>query len=182
MSWIKRKETFIKDLKLFKARWDHYHNSNLGIDLDAIVLDAPETANVVAVTKDNKIVMVSQYRFGTQNFSLELPGGIVEPDESLLNAVQRELQEETGFSGENWAYLGFAYSNPVIMNNRCHHYLAREVEKTHPVKLDSTEEITVELIDIKQMRNEIFDLVVHPHTLSALMRVLSVDLKIAIHD
>lgn len=182
MSWIKHSETFIKDLKLFQARWDHYHNKNLGIDLDAIVLNAPETANVVALTKDNKIVMVSQYRFGTQNFSLELPGGIVEPNEPLLEAVQRELIEETGYTGKNWSYLGHVYSNPVIMNNRCHHYLVKEVEKTHALKLDSTEEITVELIDVERMRREIFDLVVHPHTLSALMRVLSVDLKIDIDE
>lgn len=177
MGWIKKNEHFITDLKLFKARWDDYTHPNLKDIFQAVVLDAPETTNVIALTKDKEIVMTSQYRFGSESKSLEIPGGIVESGESLLQAAQRELLEETGYTSPEWTYLGYIYSNPVMMNNRCHHFLATAAQKTHSMQLDSTEDISIILIDLERMKQEVFDLVGHPHTLSALMRVMEFKLK-----
>lgn len=180
MSWNKKGESHIANLKLFDARWDHYYHSGKGFEMDAIVLDAPETTNVVAVTPDQEIVMVSQYRFGSEKPSLEIPGGIVEAGEPIMEAAKRELQEETGYTGTEWFDLGAVYSNPVIMNNKCHHYLLKNAQYTHPMKLDSTEDIEIKKIPIDILRKELFELIDHPHTLSALMRVLHVELKVSI--
>ena len=177
MAWIKKGEHFITDLKLFKAQWHEYQHPGIDGVFQAVVLDAPETTNVVALTDNQEIVMASQYRFGSEDFSLELPGGIVEPGETFLQAAQRELQEETGYTSTAWTYLGSVYSNPVMMNNRCHHFLAIHAQKTHSMQLDSTEDISIKLIDLDRMKRDIFDLVVHPHTLSALMRVMSFELN-----
>ncbi len=175
MSWKKLSSTFAYKLKLFNARWDHYHNVNKQLDLNAIVLEAPETTNVVAITTGGELVMVKQFRFGSEKYSLEIPGGIVELGEPVQLAAERELREETGYTGEQWKYLGSVYSNPVIMNNRCHHYLLTGAQKTHSIQEDSTEEIEVILLPLSEIKNSLFEIVDHPHTISAVCRAIQIN-------
>ncbi|MEX2396697.1 MAG: NUDIX hydrolase, partial [Balneolales bacterium] len=95
-----------------------------GIQGDFFVIEAPDWINVVAMTSDDHVVLVEQYRHGTEEATLEIPGGVIdETDDSPLQAAKRELSEETGFTSPKWTPLGSVSANPAIMNNRCHLFL-----------------------------------------------------------
>ncbi len=93
---------------------------------DFYVLKVPEWANVLPITSENTIILVEQYRYGIQQPTLEIPGGIVDPSEEPLEAVKRELAEETGYYSDSWSSLGKVSANPAIMTNYSHIYLAED--------------------------------------------------------
>ncbi|MBK7870951.1 MAG: NUDIX hydrolase [Saprospiraceae bacterium] len=168
--WERVSSEKLGDLKLFSARFDLMKNPRNGLTQKMIVLEGPDAANIVAVTNDQQILFVSQFRFGTSENMLELPGGIVDPGENHNQAALRELREETGYSGEHWTYLGNISSNPVFMTNRIHHYLAENVEQTHELHLDMGEDLKVELMPLAEVfqrwKSGFFR---HPHTVNALL-------------
>ena len=107
--------------------------------------------NVIAITPDEKIVLIKQYRHGIDKVTIEIPGGAVNFNEDKLLAAKRELQEETGYTSENWKMLGKVDANPAFMKNHCETYLALDAIKTHQQNLDPFEEIDVFLEDQKKM-------------------------------
>lgn len=115
---------------------------------DFYVLKAPEWINVLPITPDREIVLVEQYRHGVDETTLEIPGGMVDPGESPEEAARRELLEETGFSSENWSYLGKVSSNPAILTNFTHIYLADECAETADQKTDGYEDIKKHVIPL----------------------------------
>jgi len=115
------------------------------------VLEFRPWANVLALTRNNEAVLVKQYRHGVQDILLELPGGIVDDDENPLDAVRRELLEETGYSTSNIVEVGKLYPNPAIQTNMMHCFLARDVDKVDVQKLDETEEIEVHLVPLEDL-------------------------------
>jgi ADP-ribose pyrophosphatase len=110
---------------------------------DFVVLHAPDWVNVVAVTPDGRLVLVRQFRFGADDFSLELPGGVIEAGEDPVAAGVRELLEETGFGGGTVRLLGSVRPNPAIQDNFCHYVLVEGAVPTGPMHWDSDEEIEV---------------------------------------
>jgi 8-oxo-dGTP pyrophosphatase MutT (NUDIX family) len=109
--------------------------------------------NVIALTKDKKIILVKQYRHGLEDVTLEIPGGAVHPEEDFLLAAQRELAEETGYTSKNWKKMGRVSANPAFMNNYCETYLAIDAECTTSQTLDEFEEINVELYPVSELRS-----------------------------
>lgn len=93
---------------------------------DFYVLEAPDWVNVLPITSENTIILVEQYRYGIQQPTLEIPGGIVDPSEKPLEAIRRELAEETGYYSDSWSSLGTVSTNPAIMTNYTHIYLAED--------------------------------------------------------
>jgi 8-oxo-dGTP pyrophosphatase MutT (NUDIX family) len=110
----------------------------------------PNWVNVVAITKENNLVLVKQYRHGLDSYTLETPGGVVDPGESPEQTAQRELLEETGYKGKI-IYLGKVAPNPAIQNNQCYIFLFTDCEKVASQKLDETEEIQLVEVPIKEL-------------------------------
>jgi ADP-ribose pyrophosphatase len=110
---------------------------------DFTVIQAPDWVNVVALTPDRQLVLVRQFRFGLDEFSLEVPGGVIEAGEDPVVAGLRELVEETGYAGTNARLLGTVHPNPAIQNNRTHLVFVEDVRKAHAISWDDDEEIHV---------------------------------------
>lgn len=108
---------------------------------DFFVIRAPDWVNVVALTADDQILLIEQWRHGVQHATLEIPGGMVDPGESPLDAARRELKEETGYEAEGWTELGAVEPNPAIQSNRCHTFLARGCRRVEVPTFDSNERI-----------------------------------------
>ena len=84
---------------------------------------------VIVAEKDNKILMVKQYRYPVEKTLLELPAGRLDrTGESMLEAAKRELLEETGFVAKKWIDLGFIYSSPGFTTEKLFLFHATELE------------------------------------------------------
>jgi 8-oxo-dGTP pyrophosphatase MutT (NUDIX family) len=108
------------------------------------ILECPDWVNVVALTGEGRVVVIRQYRAGTQAITLEVPGGTVDEDETPLDAARRELSEETGYQADTWELIGRVEPNPAFQTNSTYTYLARNARRTGPQRLDDTELIDVE--------------------------------------
>ena len=159
-------------IPLFGVRLDLLTNPRTGELLQRLVLETPDWVNTVAITPENRVVLVRQFRFGIGKITTEIPGGIVDPGETSGEAARRELLEETGYTSEDWAYLGAVEANPATQNNLCHHWVARGVVKVNEPELGEGEDIVVLDMSVDEIKLEIREeRLLHFLALSALARV-----------
>jgi 8-oxo-dGTP pyrophosphatase MutT (NUDIX family) len=118
---------------------------------DAYVLEIPDWVNVIAVTPDRRVVLVWQYRFGTEELSLEIPGGVIEPGEEPIAAAVRELREETGYEAERLEKLLVIEPNPAIQNNRCTTFVAWGARPIGATAFDAMEELETALVRMDEI-------------------------------
>ncbi len=114
-------------------------------------LHFPDWANIFAITPENEVVFVHQFRQGVMEFTLELPGGVMEPGEDPLEGAARELREETGYTAEEWIRLAPVYPNPAIQDNRCTTFIAKNARRTRETAFDPDEELEIELIPLAEV-------------------------------
>ncbi|MHA4893112.1 NUDIX hydrolase [Pedobacter sp. PWIIR3] len=119
---------------------------------DYYVLEYPNWVNAVALTADNKVIMVSQYRHGGDIISLEIPGGVIDGDESPEDAIKRELLEETGYSFDHSELICTSYPNPATSTNVTYTYLLKGGIKTHEQHLDDHEILEVQEYTIDEVK------------------------------
>jgi ADP-ribose pyrophosphatase len=116
------------------------------------VLDYPDWVNALALTRDGQVVLVRQFRPGPKKVTLELPGGAVEPaEQSLVAAMRRELEEETGYGGGEITYLASLSPNSASHTNRIHSFLAKDVERIGDLRPDDTEFLEVVLMPLEEL-------------------------------
>lgn len=116
------------------------------------VLEYPNWVNVIALTDDNQVILVRQYRHAAGEEILELPGGVIEENESPEQAARRELLEETGYEFTSFEFLADLYANPSTANNKTHCFLASGGIKTSEQELDRGEELIVELVSLAKLK------------------------------
>jgi len=128
---------------------------------DFYVLEAPAWINVLPITPENKIVLVEQYRYGIEEPTLEIPGGMVDKGEEPQQAAKRELVEETGYKSDSWESLGKVSANPAIMNNYTHIYLAEGCRFVGAENPDEHERINVHLLAVPRFLDLVAEGTVH---------------------
>lgn len=133
------------DYKIFSLRVDLAKSPRTGRWHEFYILESPDWVNVIPLTSDRRVVLVRQWRHGTRSLTLEVPGGLVDRDHSPEQAAKRELLEETGYISSGMIYLGAVEPNPAFLNNRCHTFLALDVEKVQELEQDEKEDIEVML-------------------------------------
>jgi 8-oxo-dGTP pyrophosphatase MutT (NUDIX family) len=112
------------------------------------VSEYPPWVNVVAVTADDRVVLIRQYRHGIAAVHFEIPAGTTDPDDTALeSAARRELLEETGYSGGTWSLLMTLSANPALQNNLTYTYLAEGVT-AGAASPEESEDIRVHLVPI----------------------------------
>jgi ADP-ribose pyrophosphatase len=121
------------------------------------VLEYPNWANAVALTEDNKILLVRQYRHAANIVSLEIPGGVIEDGENPEEGMRRELLEETGYEFTDVELISTVYANPSTANNKTFCYLAKGGKKVQGQSLDEHEELVVEEYTIAEVKQLLAD-------------------------
>lgn len=119
---------------------------------DYYVLEYADWANAVAITEDNEILLIKQYRHAANVVLLEIPGGVIDKGEDPKTAIRRELLEETGYQFDDIEFISVIYPNPSTGNNRCHTFLAKGGKLVQGQKLDAHEEIIVEKVSVKEVK------------------------------
>ena len=138
-------------LPLFKAEFRHMQNPRNGKVLKAIVLNVSDTINIIAITQELELILVEQFRFGINRKLVELPAGLMDGNESPIEAAKRELLEETGHIAESWTLLGKSFINPAYVNNSCYHFLAQGATLVAETSPDELEDLKVSLYPLLQI-------------------------------
>ena len=147
--WPKIGSKPLGDFRIFSLRTDRKISPRTGAEHDFYVIDSVNWVNVVAVTPDQQLVMIEQYRHGSNTVELEIPGGMMDaPDASPVATGVRELREETGYEGKDARVIGKVFPNPAIMSNTCFTVLVENCRCVHPVKFDHSEDLVTRLMPV----------------------------------
>ncbi|MDO8956319.1 MAG: NUDIX hydrolase, partial [Deltaproteobacteria bacterium] len=156
-SWKLLHAKIIQSCRIFSIKSERYRSPRSGKEHDFYLIDSVDWVNIIPLTSDEKVILVKQFRFGTKDFSLEIPGGMLDDGEPPAQAARRELLEETGYAGDEPILLGMVHPNPAIHTNRCYSYLIRNVTFSNPPQQDSTEDIEVQIVPLAEIPRLIRD-------------------------
>jgi 8-oxo-dGTP pyrophosphatase MutT (NUDIX family) len=146
--WKRIRSQPAQSFRVFSIRTDTTVSPRTGIEHDFYVIETRDWINVIPLTIDHQVVMIRQYRHGSRQVTLEIPGGLVDPGDTPKRAAVRELLEETGYQARRWLKIGMVNPNPALFNNRCYTFLAQDIKKIGEPTPDQTEDIEVVLIPL----------------------------------
>lgn len=141
--WQFLDQTLLQQTRIFRLFAERWRSPRTQAEHVFSNVDSPDWVNVVALDEHGRMLLIRQFRFGTRAFTLEVPGGMVDPGEEPRVAAVRELREETGYVGSSVIALGSAEPNPAIFNNRVHMFLIEGCVRSGELVLDAGEDIEV---------------------------------------
>ena len=152
-NWKVLKSEYLSSQPWFTVRREEVELPNGNRIPEYYIFEYPEWINVIAITKEQKFVFVSQYRHGLGITAYELCAGVCEKeDASPLVSAQRELLEETGYGNGNWSELMVIGVNPSTHTNLTYCYLATDVESVMAQHLEDTEDLSVHLLTLDEVK------------------------------
>jgi len=146
----------IGDFRLFSLTKKKVRSPRTGEIREVQTLGFADWVLILALTPQEEVVMVRQYRHGTEQVCLELPGGLVDAgDDSPALSARRELLEETGYQADEIVLIGECFPQPAILSNMCFFYLAKNAAKVQSQDLDSGEDIEILKVPLKEIQAKI---------------------------
>ena len=139
-SWTLKKSTITYTSKPFTVLEKRYEKKD-GSNFTANVLKTPNWANIIGLNEKNEILLIKQFRFGTDGVECEIPGGVLELGETPLEGAKREFEEETGYKSNDWVQIGVVDQNPAIQTGKCYSFLAKNIKPSGTLNWDPDEEI-----------------------------------------
>ena len=160
--WQHDQETDLASTRIFTLRERRGSSpTRPGVNGRFVYLDSADWVNVIALTDDEQVVLIEQFRHGTAEVTLEIPGGLIDPGEVPLAAGVRELLEETGFGAGQASVIGRVSPNPAILNNHCYTVLVRGVRRVADPAPETHEEIGVRLAPLAQVSSLVATGLIH---------------------
>jgi ADP-ribose pyrophosphatase len=139
------------------------------IDFTKILLQ--DFVSVLAITEDDKIIMIEILRYPRNCASLEIPSGHIEKGETPKESAVRELVEETGYQAEQIKQL-FSFNPLSRSTQEAYIFLSKKLKKGTQ-RLDDTEQINVKLVPVSEIEKMLTEgKITHAPTLLALQRYL----------
>ncbi len=176
--WITLSSETIASYRVFSIKKKRQKSPIRDRENDFFIIESPDWVNVIPLLDSGEIIFIEQYRHGTDEITLEVPGGCVDPkDDSPLKSAERELREETGFTASKWTHLGSYSPNPAILNNRCHAFLAEGLSLVGNQELDLDEEISIRKYNISQIEKLIRNGVINHSIIITSLYLLKLHLK-----
>jgi ADP-ribose pyrophosphatase len=149
--WPRIRSQQHQSFRVFSIRTDTAVSPRTGAEHDFYIIESENWINIIPLTSGHQVVMIRQYRHGSREVTLEIPGGLVDPGDTPEEAAARELLEETGYRAAKLLQIGVVSPNPAIFNNRCYTFLAQNVMKIHDPMPDQAEDIEVVLIPLTEI-------------------------------
>ena len=170
-TWNRIESKQIADCRVFRVREDFCERKTDGKKATFFVIENPDWVNVIALTREQEVILIEQYRHGAEEITMEFPAGMIDADESPEAAARRELTEETGFSTDNFIFLGKSQPNPALQNNMIYHFLALDCEKKAETKFDEHESIATKLVPVSEIETLVRNgILKHSHVLTCLYK------------
>jgi ADP-ribose pyrophosphatase len=157
LSWRLGTRIPAAEYRVFKTAFVDGIHPRTGATKRFSLIEAVDWVNVIAITPDQQVVLIEQFRVGANEVCLEIPGGMVDPGETPAEAAARELAEETGYTAPRWHLIGRVSPNPAIMTNWLYTFLAEGAVQTGPQRLEGSEVIDLHVATLADCHAAIRD-------------------------